>query len=92
MSAQSYGMHFPHDDFDDEPELLSDAWCARVAKVRISDYMRHGEEERMHGVLLGAEAMRDAILADPIYWGLQVEQADSPPPFGLESDPGDAKC
>ncbi len=74
MSLQSFGLHWPQDDEDDEPPLLSDAWCARVAKVRISDRMTHTEEERMHGVRLGAEAMRDAILADPGYWGLQVER------------------
>ncbi len=75
MSVQSFGLHWPNDDNDDEPALLSDAWCARVANVRISDCMPNGEEERMHGVRLGAEAMRDAILADPSYWGLQAEKS-----------------
>lgn len=77
MSVQSYGLHYPHDDLDDEPALLSDAWCARVAKVRISDRMTYTEEERMHGVRLGAEAMRNAILADPTYYGLQVERPET---------------
>ncbi len=73
MSAQSYGLHWPNDDEDDEPMMLSAAWCARVAGVRISDRMPNAEEERIHGVRLGAEAMRAAILADPWYFGLQVE-------------------
>ncbi len=84
MSVQSYGMHFPQDDEDDEPALLSDAWCAQVAKVRISDKMANGEEERMHGVRLGAEAMRAAILDYPWYYGLQKEPE-------IESDPEDSR-
>ncbi len=76
MSAASFGLHWPNDDNDDEPELLSEAWCARVAGVRISDKMTYREEGRIFDVLLGAEAMRDAILADPSYWGLQKEQFD----------------
>ncbi len=75
MSAKSFGLHWPQDDFDDEPALLSEAWCARVAKVRISDKMTYREEGRIFDVLLGAEAMRDAILRDPGYWGLQVEKS-----------------